>query len=305
MRTLLSAFVLMSPTVLACASVPLETPVGSAHRPPASDAVARDADIFGEQFADTDERALTDFRDALDPHGTWVDDPALGTIWVPSRREVGRAFFPYASHGHFTRDGREWVWVSSLPWGWVTFHYGRWMYTADNGWAWVPGRRYAGAWVVWRTGASGYAGWGPAPANWYFRDGYAMRVPEPRAASYVYARTSDLFADDVVTHTLRAPRVTEVAARTRPFAQDGLASTYAPLGTSAPTPEELGIASAACTPTPRSDPGLQRAWLLAKPDTAEAAGYRAPWGEEPHLREWVAGSPRYVRASHVASADSR
>src|SRR5882724_10198353 len=115
---------------------------------------------------DTDPSALTDFRQALDGHGTWEEDPTYGLVWVPDAREVGQDFAPYASGGHWgLGDGGEWLWVSDYDWGWATFHYGRWARMGERRWGWIPGRAYAPAWVVWRTGYYDdyYVGWAPMP----------------------------------------------------------------------------------------------------------------------------------------------
>ena len=106
----------------------------------------------GDTYSDTDPSALTEFRPALDGHGQWINDPTYGTIWVPNEGEVGTEFVPYTTAGHWTYDdAQNYVWVSDYSWGWAPFHYGRWVHVR-HGWAWIPGRTYAGAWVVWRDG---------------------------------------------------------------------------------------------------------------------------------------------------------
>ena len=57
--------------------------------------------------ADTEAGTLDEFRDELDPHGTWVDDPTYGTVWVPDRVAVGADFQPYRTAGRWavTDDG--------------------------------------------------------------------------------------------------------------------------------------------------------------------------------------------------------
>src|SRR5580658_4597889 len=61
--------------------------------PPATAAQAQAEPAAGEaqgdSYADTDPTALTDFHATLDPHGTWMDDPTYGTVWVPNTAEVG------------------------------------------------------------------------------------------------------------------------------------------------------------------------------------------------------------------------
>ncbi|HWZ15029.1 MAG TPA: DUF6600 domain-containing protein [Mucilaginibacter sp.] len=98
-----------------------------------------------------------EFYDYLQPYGTWVEDPQYGDVWVP---DVDESFRPYASRGHWVLTDYGNVWVSGYPWGWATFHYGRWRYDDYYGWEWIPGNEWAPAWVRWRHGG-GYYGWAP------------------------------------------------------------------------------------------------------------------------------------------------
>ena len=98
-----------------------------------------------------------EFYDSLQQYGTWVDDPNYGNVWVP---DVDGDFRPYATQGHWVQTDYGSTWVSDYPWGWATFHYGRWHYDDYYGWEWVPGHEWAPAWVSWRHGG-GYYGWAP------------------------------------------------------------------------------------------------------------------------------------------------
>ncbi len=64
-----------------------------------------------------------DFYDNLSPYGVWVYDPQYGDMWVP---DVDGNFRPYATRGHWVLTEYGNTWVSDYPWGWATFHYGRW-----------------------------------------------------------------------------------------------------------------------------------------------------------------------------------
>jgi len=246
-----------------------------------------------ELFADADPRAIDDFRDVLAPHGAWVDDDALGTVWIPSDVALGESvvpFTPYASAGRWTHDGTEPVWVSDYPWGWVTFHYGRWAYSARSrhaagsgheragadGWAWVPGRRYAGAWVDWRADEQGrWIGWAPTPPSLAWRQGDAHRLPPAGSAPYVYCAREDFFAEPLATRLVAMPDLLQVAAESR-------VALVAPVDGAGPRP-------------PSGDPGLQRAWMLARPSTSAAFGVRPRLANaSSRLRTFVAGAPRYV-----------
>jgi DNA segregation ATPase FtsK/SpoIIIE-like protein len=98
-----------------------------------------------------------DFYDNLAPYGTWVYDQQYGDVWIP---DVDSDFRPYATAGHWVLTEYGNTWVSDYPWGWATFHYGRWIYDDYYGWEWVPGYEWAPAWVSWRHGG-GYYGWAP------------------------------------------------------------------------------------------------------------------------------------------------
>jgi hypothetical protein len=99
------------------------------------------------------------FYDDLGPYGEWSWDDPYGWIWIP--RQVPFGWRPYTmGNWDWTDDG--WTWHSDYPWGWACFHYGRWFFDVDLGWAWVPGNVWAPAWVAWNYGDR-YYGWAPLP----------------------------------------------------------------------------------------------------------------------------------------------
>jgi len=106
-------------------------------------------------------QAETDFYEPLSPHGEWVVVGSYGRCWRPTRVEAG--WRPYCD-GHWQRTDAGWYWASAEPWGWATYHYGRWDFSAEFGWFWVPHTLWAPAWVSWRQGA-GYVGWAPLPPS--------------------------------------------------------------------------------------------------------------------------------------------
>ncbi len=174
--------------------------------------------------ADTDPAALTDFRQTLDGHGTWEQDPTYGLVWVPDGNEVGPDFAPYASGGHWgLGDGGEWLWVSDYDWGWATFHYGRWARIGERRWGWIPGRVYAPAWVVWRTGYYDdyYVGWAPMPPVWYWRGGFAARLGFQPRVPFFFCSSQHIFAPRVFSHIVPPSRVGAIAVRTQPYVAAG------------------------------------------------------------------------------------
>src|SRR3954449_9355478 len=112
------------------------------------------------------------FYDDLAPYGHWIERPRYGWVWTP--RNVSSSWRPY-------QDGR-WVWtedgwtcVSDEPYGWATYHYGRWYDDPDYGWEWIPGDEWAPAWVSWQE-ADDYVGWAPLPPYVDYRPGVTLNV---------------------------------------------------------------------------------------------------------------------------------
>jgi hypothetical protein len=101
----------------------------------------------------------TDFeRDpSLSSSGIWLVTADYGRIWRPTH--VSADWQPYL-YGHWAYTVAGWAWISDEPFGWATYHYGRWAVLDDGGWAWLPGRVWAPAWVAWRYD-NGYSAWCP------------------------------------------------------------------------------------------------------------------------------------------------
>ncbi len=101
------------------------------------------------------------FYNSLSSEGTWIQTPQFGYVWQPNVNDPQWA--PY-TNGHWVYSDAGWTWVSNEPWGWATYHYGRWVNLDGTGWCWVPGYTWAPAWVSWRYG-DGYVGWAPLPPD--------------------------------------------------------------------------------------------------------------------------------------------
>ena len=100
------------------------------------------------------------FYDALSSYGSWFETPDYGYVWQPVivRDDTWR---PYA-RGRWVCSDRGWTWVSDEPYGWATYHYGRWARLRNHGWVWVPGSEWAPSWVSWRYSDT-HVGWAPLP----------------------------------------------------------------------------------------------------------------------------------------------
>jgi hypothetical protein len=236
-------------------------------------------------YADADPSALTDFRSALDPYGSWSEDANYGTVWVPSADVVGQDFTPYVSAGHWVYDN-DYAWVSDYDWGWAPFHYGRWVYAQGPGWEWIPGRAYAGAWVSWRTGYDdwAYVGWAPLAPTWCWRGGVAVGMGYVPRSPYTFVGTGALFSPSLGGRVVAGPQVGVVASHTRAYVPGGTSSpasagrVAAHPSVGGPPPGDLRIASDTVTRATTDNRGLAQARAFARPSTAMALGARPPFG---------------------------
>ena len=101
------------------------------------------------------------FYRRLEPYGAWRETSDYGYVWQPQRAQGSGDWRPYAD-GRWAYTDAGWTWVSEEPFGWATYHYGRWIRLRNVGWVWVPGEEWAPAWVSWRT-SDEYVGWAPLP----------------------------------------------------------------------------------------------------------------------------------------------
>src|SRR5438874_106408 len=114
---------------------------------------------------ETRERAPTSgystFYTKLEPYGGWIETSDYGYVWQPRETESSRSWRPY-TNGRWVYTDAGWTWISEEPFGWATYHYGRWTRLRGIGWVWVPGNQWAPAWVSWRK-SNDYVGWAPLP----------------------------------------------------------------------------------------------------------------------------------------------
>jgi len=133
------------------------------------------------------------FHDRLSPYGSWITG-RYGRSWVPRGRRAG--WRPYAD-GYWAYSDEGWVWISDEPFGWATYHYGRWYFDREYGWVWVPDTEWGPSWVAWRSSGE-YVGWAPLPPGVAIVYGSAW---EPRVdfVSFTFVRTRYLTSRDVRT----------------------------------------------------------------------------------------------------------
>ena len=101
------------------------------------------------------------FYTKLERYGDWRETSDYGYVWQPREAERSRSWHPY-TNGRWVYTDAGWTWISEEPFGWATYHYGRWARLRNVGWVWVPGDEWAPAWVSWRKGDE-YVGWAPLP----------------------------------------------------------------------------------------------------------------------------------------------
>jgi hypothetical protein len=157
------------------------------------------------------------FYDDLAPYGNWIERPSYGWVWTP--RAVSTSWRPYQDgHWVWTDDG--WVWITDEPYGWATYHYGRWYDDPEIGWSWVPGDEWGPSWVSWQAGGD-YVGWAPLPPGVNVSvslgggyGGYAYGIaPE----DYVFVPDRYFLAPSVATYVVPETRIRGFWGQTRNY----------------------------------------------------------------------------------------
>ena len=144
-------------------------------------------------------RSYDTFYRKLEPYGAWREAGDYGYVWQP-RAAQSRNWRPYTD-GRWAYTDAGWTWVSSEPFGWATYHYGRWTRLRGVGWVWVPGEEWAPAWVSWRT-SNQHVGWAPLPpeARFEHRTGikkWADSYYDIGADEYVFIPNEDIGAENI------------------------------------------------------------------------------------------------------------
>jgi len=105
------------------------------------------------------------FYNSLSQYGEWIELDFGMNVWRP--RSVHRDWRPYTI-GSWSWTKHGWYWDSYEPFGWATYHYGRWYYDEYYGWIWIPDYEWGPSWVEWRYDDY-YIGWAPLPPYAGFR----------------------------------------------------------------------------------------------------------------------------------------
>jgi hypothetical protein len=155
------------------------------------------------------------FYDNLASYGNWIQRPSYGWVWTP--RAVDNGWRPYQD-GRWVWTDQGWTWISDEPYGWATYHYGRWYEDPDLGWSWVPGDQWAPAWVDWQAGED-YVGWAPLPPGYDIGGGYGYGSSGYRLApeSYVFVQERYFLAPRITSYVLPRQQVVTIFGRTRNY----------------------------------------------------------------------------------------
>jgi hypothetical protein len=170
--------------------------------------------------AATEERSTESygmFYEKLDSYGEWRETNDYGYVWQPREAETARDWRPY-TEGRWAYSDAGWTWISDEPFGWATYHYGRWVRLRRIGWVWVPGREWAPAWVSWRT-SKDYVGWAPLPPEARFdrRSGihnWADNYYDIGPDQYAFVSSNDFGAEHVRRSVVPAERNISIVIET-------------------------------------------------------------------------------------------
>lgn len=96
-------------------------------------------DAYYDRYYDNDIYGADD----LNSHGDWVYLRNYGYVWRPSRNAISiySDWSPYRYGQWRWMQPYGWIWVNDEPWGWATYHHGRWFYDAGY-WYWSPYGHY-------------------------------------------------------------------------------------------------------------------------------------------------------------------
>jgi hypothetical protein len=122
------------------------------------------------------------FYNALAPYGQWIETNDGLMVWHPTF--LSRTWAPYTyGNWEWTNDG--WYWNTDEPFGYITYHYGRWYNDNFYGWIWVPDDQWAPAWVEWRYDEDNI-GWAPLSPYAEFEIGIGLHYNQEYHPNYAY-----------------------------------------------------------------------------------------------------------------------
>lgn len=154
------------------------------------------------------------FYNALKPYGEWIylDDDLI--VWRPLI--IKSSWRPY-SEGRWVWTRYGWYWDSFEPFGWATFHYGRWIYDDYYGWVWIPDYQWAPSWVEWRY-SDDYIGWAPLPPYASFRINFGIHFSIEWKSHYSYwnfVHYNNFYGRNINVYLIAPSKVEKIFNRTK------------------------------------------------------------------------------------------
>lgn len=152
------------------------------------------------------------FYSDLEPYGRWIAYEPYGQVWTPTT--VAAGWRPY-SHGNWVYTDYGWSWVSYEPYGWATYHYGRWFYEPGYGWLWAPDNVWAPSWVAWHYDDD-VIGWAPLPpAAAWGPSGFKVKKAKVMVGAWSFVPKGHFLAQDLRYRILPASQNAHLVAETR------------------------------------------------------------------------------------------
>lgn len=99
----------------------------------------------------------------------WQPAPGMAVSIAAGDPSPG-VYVPY-TNGQWVYTDYGWYFRAGTPYEELTHHYGRWVYAVPYGWIWIPGNRWAPAWVSWDYDDD-YVAWTPGSPGIYYAVNY-------------------------------------------------------------------------------------------------------------------------------------
>ncbi|MDQ2747877.1 MAG: FecR domain-containing protein [Acidobacteriota bacterium] len=243
---------------------------------------ARYADAFDSWTSERDAVIAKRLRDAgydkyydrdfygaedLSDYGEWVYTKKYGYVWKPDHSSIaGYADWSPYRYGQWRWvPPYGWTWVNDEPWGYATYHHGRWIYE-DDYWYWSPYPQHRGRRSWWR----------PALVVLSYISDSVCWYPLPYSYGY-YSYNSYYYRDNRRYHTTIINNTTVIVNPTpSPTPSKNQASLPPGNGASLPVPRGNGASlpqpPIGVTAVPASDFGRNKVALRRAPaDLAKKA----------------------------------
>ena len=154
------------------------------------------------------------FYRSLRPHGEWIVINDGAYVWRPFRARP--EWRPYLL-GRWAWTDYGWYWVSREPFGWITYHYGRWYFDDYYGWVWIPDDEWGPSWVEFRA-TDDCVGWAPLPPYAGFSISFGIRFTREWVAPPAYWNVVRVgyFGNEIRYRDVQSPEyVTRFVGNTR------------------------------------------------------------------------------------------